>query len=147
MLLISTKKFSELTTLQLHDLLQLRSKVFVLEQGCVYQDIDGNDQKAIHIIGVENNKIVAYARIFKAGDYFDKASIGRVVVDKNYRKKQYGHQIFKKSIEAVYQYFKETTIKISAQTYLIPFYESHGFNCIGQEYLEDNLPHIKMIKN
>lgn len=145
MLKITIKKFEDFTLNELYEILKLRSQVFVVEQNSIYQDVDGKDQKAIHILGKENNKIVAYTRIFKSGDYFKKASIGRVVVAKNHRQKNYGHQIFKASIQAVKDCFNETNIQISAQTYLKNFYKTYGFHCIGEEYLEDNLPHIAMI--
>ncbi|MFZ3274076.1 MAG: GNAT family N-acetyltransferase [Lutibacter sp.] len=147
MLTILTKSFSELSTKDLYNILQLRAEVFVVEQNCVYQDIDGKDEKALHVIGFKNDKIVAYCRIFKPGDYFEKASIGRVVVAINERKFGYGHIIFQHSMDAVETYFKETSIKISAQLYLKKFYESHGFVQVGEGYLEDDIPHIAMIKN
>ena len=92
------KYFSELNTTELYKILQLRSEVFVVEQDCVYQDIDFKDQKALHIIGYKNNKIVAYTRIFKPGDYFDNASIGRVLVVASERKYGFGHELMKASI-------------------------------------------------
>ena len=95
---IHVKLFDELTTQELYDLLQLRSEVFVVEQDCVYQDIDGKDQKAIHVLGYQDDKFVAYTRIFKPGDYFEQASIGRVVVAENYRSHNYGYDIMKASI-------------------------------------------------
>ena len=98
MLQVFTKTFSELTTTELYGILQLRSEVFVVEQDCVYQDVDDKDQKALHVFGLKNGKIIAYTRIFKPGDYFSKASIGRVVVKKNERKYKYGHVILKASI-------------------------------------------------
>lgn len=140
------KSFSELTTTELYAILQLRSEVFVVEQDCVYQDIDYKDQKSFHILGFKNDKLIAYTRIFKPGDYFKQASIGRVVVEINERKFGYGHVIMKHSIKTIKEYFKENTIKISAQTYLKNFYESHGFIQKGEEYLEDNIPHIAMFK-
>ena len=146
MLEVFTKSFSELTTTELYDILRLRSEVFVVEQDWVYQDVDDKDQKALHVIGFKNSKVVAYTRIFKPGDYFKNASIGRVVVAKNEREFSYGHVIMKHSIEAVKNHFNETTIKISAQTYLNKFYESHGFFKVGEEYLEDGIPHIGMLK-
>ncbi|MFY0712158.1 GNAT family N-acetyltransferase [Seonamhaeicola sp. NFXS20] len=147
MLEIKTKTFLQLTTQELYSLLQLRSEVFVVEQDCVYQDIDGKDQKALHILGYHNNVLVAYTRIFKPGDYFDKASIGRVVVAKNKRHYNYGNDIMKASIKAIKMYFNESTIKISAQCYLKKFYNNLSFKEIGEEYLEDNIPHIAMIKD
>jgi ElaA protein len=146
MLQIQVKTFSEISTTELYAILQLRSEVFVVEQDCVYQDIDYKDQKAIHILGYKNEKLIAYTRIFKPGDYFNDASIGRVVVAENQRKFGYGFVIMQHSIKAVKEYFNETTIKISAQKYLKNFYESLDFEQIGEEYLEDNIPHIPMIK-
>ena len=146
MLQIQVKKFNELTIDQLYELLQLRSQVFVVEQDCVYQDIDSKDQKSLHILGLKNNKIIAYTRIFKPGDYFNEASIGRVVVTENERKFKYGHQIMKASIAAIAAHFNTATIIISAQTYLKKFYNNLGFNQIGDGYLEDGIPHIKMLK-
>ncbi|OBX21569.1 MULTISPECIES: GNAT family N-acetyltransferase [Bizionia] len=146
MLEIKTKIFQELTRDELYQLLQLRSEVFVVEQDCVYQDIDGKDDKALHVLGFKNDKIVAYTRIFKPGFYFDDASIGRVVVKNSERKHQYGYDIMKASIEAIKNTYNETTIKISAQTYLKKFYTNLGFQEVGEGYLEDGIPHIGMIK-
>ncbi|GGK38475.1 MULTISPECIES: GNAT family N-acetyltransferase [Flavobacteriaceae] len=147
MLQIQVKTFAELTKEELYQILQLRSEVFVVEQDCVYQDIDYKDQKAIHVLGFKNNKIIAYTRVFKPGDYFNEASIGRVVVAEKERKFKYGYSIMEASIEAISTYFNETTIKISAQTYLKKFYNSLGFIQTGDDYLEDGIPHIAMLKN
>jgi ElaA protein len=146
MLKIQTKTFQELTTKELYDLLQLRIEVFCVEQNCVYQDLDGKDEKALHVIGKKNNKIIAYTRVFKPADYFKESSIGRVVVAKEERQHNYGYAIMEASIQAVKHYFNETIIKISAQTYLLKFYNNLGFKEIGEEYLEDGIPHIAMIK-
>ncbi|WP_055436175.1 GNAT family N-acetyltransferase [Lacinutrix algicola] len=145
MLEIKVKNFQELTTTELYNLLQLRSEVFVVEQDCVYQDIDGKDQNALHVIGYKNNKIVAYTRLFKAGDYFNLASIGRVVVDKNERQYKYGYNIMEASIKAIKEHYNTTEIKISAQCYLKRFYNNLNFFEIGEEYLEDGIPHIGML--
>lgn len=147
MLEITIKTFQELTIKELYDLIQLRIDVFCVEQNCVYQDLDGKDEKAIHIIGKKNNKIIAYTRVFKPGDYFKESSIGRVVVRKDERQHKYGYDIMKASIQAVKEYFNETTIKLSAQTYLRKFYNNLGFKEIGEEYLEDGIPHIAMVKH
>lgn len=141
------KSFSELNTNELYQILQLRAEVFVLEQDCVYQDVDGKDQKSLHVFGTKNNKIIAYTRIFKPGDYFKNASIGRVVVVASERKFGFGHDVMKASILAIKNYFKEDIITISAQVYLKKFYESHGFYQVGKDYLEDGIPHIEMLKN
>ena len=140
------KYFSELNTTELYEILQLRSEVFVVEQDCVYQDIDFKDQKALHIIGYKNNKIVAYTRVFKPGDYFKNASIGRVIIASSARKYGLGHDLIKTSITAIKKYFNDDKITISAQKYLKKFYESHHFIQIGEEYLEDGIPHIEMVK-
>ena len=144
---ILQKTFKELTTAQLYDLLQLRSEVFVVEQDCVYQDIDGKDQKALHLLGYKEHNLVAYTRCFPPGIYFQEPAIGRVVVRRSERMNSYGHEILKTSIEALETRFPENDIKLSAQTYLTAFYESHGFQQVGQGYLEDNIPHIAMIRS
>lgn len=146
MLEIKVKTFEELTKHELYDALQLRSEVFVVEQDCVYQDIDGKDQKSIHVLGFKNNKLIAYTRIFKPGDYFNEASIGRVVVAKNERQFKYGYDIMEASILAIKQYYNQTLIKISAQCYLKQFYTNLGFKAMGEEYLEDDIPHIAMFR-
>ena len=118
----------------------------MVEQDCVYQDLDFKDQKSLHVFGIKNDKIIAYTRIFKPGDYFKEASIGRVVVDKKERKHQYGHDLMKASIKAIQDNFSTSEITISAQVYLKKFYESHGFHKVGEEYLEDGIPHIEMLR-
>lgn len=142
---ITIKYFEELSTQELYELLQLRSEVFVVEQDCVYQDIDGKDSKALHIIGRINGEIVAYTRCFPPGIYFKEAAIGRVVVAKDQRKFGLGHEIMKASINAVKDHFNNDTIKLSAQTYLVNFYKKHGFKPVGDEYLEDGIPHVAML--
>lgn len=140
------KPFEALSLLELYSVLQLRSEVFVVEQNCVYQDIDGKDNKALHVIGEFNGETVAYCRLFKSGDYFDQASIGRVIVKENFRDKKWGHDLIKEAIGAVQSHFGESQITISAQLYLKKFYESHGFVQTSDEYLEDGILHIEMKK-
>jgi len=146
MLDIKVKYFKELTTQELYKILQLRSEVFIVEQDCVYQDIDSKDQKALHVLGFKEEKIIAYARVFKPGDYFKNANIGRVVISKNERQHKYGNDIMMASIEAINKHFKETIIVLSAQTYLKRFYNKLGFKETGEEYFEDGIPHIEMIR-
>jgi len=147
MMNIIVKKFSDLNTTELYGVLQLRSEIFVVEQDCVYQDLDGKDVKALHVLGMKNEKVVAYTRLFKPGDYFDQASIGRVAVDAKERSFGYGKEIMQASIAAVQANYHTTHIKLSAQTYLLKFYGELGFKPIGETYLEDGIPHIAMIKN
>lgn len=145
-MLITTKTFEELSLQELYKILQLRSEVFVVEQDCVYQDIDGKDEKGLHILGFEEKELVAYTRIFPPGVYFPQAAIGRVVVREPNRKNSFGHEILKASVEAIDQKFNTREIKLSAQVYLTKFYESHGFRQTGEGYLEDGIPHIAMVK-
>lgn len=147
MLETKVKRFNALSVQELYDILQLRSAIFVVEQDCVYQDIDGKDKKALHVLGKKNGKVIAYTRIFKSGDYFEESSIGRVAVHEAYRKYGYGKDIMKASINSLHEQFSEEKIKISAQIYLNKFYSELGFKAIGEEYLEDGIPHIQMVKN
>jgi ElaA protein len=140
------KYFNELTIHELYQILQLRSEVFVVEQECVYQDMDFKDQISLHIFGYKKDKMIAYTRVFKAGDYFKNASIGRVIIASSARKYGLGHDLIKASIAAVQTYFNDDKITISAQKYLKKFYESHHFIQVGEEYLEDGIPHIEMVK-
>jgi len=145
MLTITVKSFNQLTINELYEVLQLRSEVFVVEQDCVYQDIDGKDQNALHVLGIKDNKIVAYTRLFKPGDYFNLASIGRVVVKENQRMHKYGYDIMEASIKAIKTNYNTTDIKISAQCYLKRFYNNLNFFEVGEQYLEDDIPHIAML--
>ena len=139
-----TKKFEAISVVELYEILRLRSEIFVVEQNCVYQDLDNKDQKALHLFGILDGKIIAYSRLFKAGDYFDFSSIGRVVVDPIYRNKKIGHELILQAIAKIKRHFDEQNITISAQLYLKQFYESHGFIQTSEMYLEDNIPHIEM---
>ena len=141
-----TKTFSELDTEDLYQILRLRSEVFVVEQDCVYQDIDNKDQNAIHLYFKENDEIVAYTRIFNAGHYYENPCIGRVVVSKKNRGKDLGKKIMIDSIEYIKQNIKGEKIELSAQKYLDNFYKDLGFYKIGEDYLEDGIPHQRMIK-
>jgi len=145
-MIFTIKKFNELSTHELYAVLQLRAEVFMVEQDCVYQDLDNKDLDAYHMLGVLDTKIVAYARIFKPGDYFLESSIGRIVVKKEFRKFQFGYQLVVNSIQFIENNLQQNKILISAQSYLSKFYNSLGFTQVGEEYLEDGIPHIKMLK-
>ncbi len=147
MIQFKIKPFNELSTSELYEILQLRSEVFVVEQNCVYQDIDGKDQKAIHVLGYYDGVLAAYSRLFKPNEYFTDSSIGRVIVKASHRDKKLGHDLMRTSILAIKDLFHETNITISAQLYLQKFYESHGFLTVGESYLEDDIPHIEMRKS
>ncbi len=141
---VEAKKFSELSVRELYELLKLRTEIFVVEQECIYQDMDGKDNKAIHILGKEENKIVAYTRIFNSGDYYDEPSIGRVVVRKSNRGEEKGKEIMNESINYIKTNMQEKEIVLSAQKYLDKFYTDLGFKSEGEDYLEDGIPHQKM---
>ena len=143
---VSIKTFDELTIHELYQILRLRSEVFVVEQDCVYQDVDNKDQKALHVIGLKGDEVVAYTRIFKPGDYFDNVSIGRVVVRQDQRKYGLGKKIMLATMAAIDQRFPNKPIEISAQSYLLRFYTELGFSAFGEEYLEDGIPHRRMLK-
>lgn len=138
------KPFEALSTNELYDILRLRSEIFVVEQNCAYLDLDGKDKLALHLFGEFEGKIVAYSRLFKHGISFDNASIGRVVVDANYRNKKWGHELMREAIAKIQLHFGESKITIGAQLYLKKFYESHGFVQTSEMYLEDDIPHIEM---
>ncbi|KAB1157106.1 GNAT family N-acetyltransferase [Flavobacterium luteum] len=138
------KPFKALSAPEIYSILQLRSEVFVVEQNCVYQDIDGKDVRALHLMGEYEGKLVAYARLFKSGDYFQQASIGRVVIAAHCRDKKWGHAMMEQAISGIETHFKESKITISAQLYLQKFYEKHGFVQTSEMYLEDDIPHIEM---
>ena len=141
------KSFDDLTVHELYDLLRLRSEIFVVEQNCVYLDLDGKDKVALHLFGEFEGKIVAHARLFKAGITFEKSSIGRVTVDANYRDRKWGHDLMREAIAGIKYHFGENQITIGAQLYLKKFYENHGFIQTSEMYLEDDIPHIEMIKS
>ncbi len=143
---IVLKHFHELTIQELYNILQLRSEVFVVEQNCIYQDIDGKDQKAVHIFIKENKDVLAYSRVFNEGEYFENPSIGRVVVKKEKRGTELGKKIMVEGAKYIKETFTNKKIEISAQKYLKDFYSELGYEFTGNEYLEDGIPHIRMIK-
>ena len=142
-----SKKFQDLNIQELYDILQLRSEVFVVEQDCVYQDIDGNDQIALHICAYDNEILAAYARILPPHTYFQEPSIGRVIVKASYRQLNLGHKLMDYCIVQTNQLYPDETLKISAQQYLINFYKTHGFEVKGEGYLEDGIPHVAMYRH
>ena len=141
------KTFSQLTPIELYQVLQLRSEVFVVEQNCVFLDMDNIDQECFHLMGLVENKLVAYARIVPPGIVYTEPSIGRVVTSPSVRKHGLGKQLMQQSIELVHELFGNTSIKIGAQNYLREFYSSFGFYQVSDVYLEDGIEHIYMVKN
>lgn len=142
------KHFDELTTLELYKILQLRSEVFVVEQNCIYQDIDDKDTMGYHLTCFENEELLAYARMLKPGiSYADYSSIGRVCTKQTHRQLGSGKELMRQAIQHCHELYPDTKIKISAQSYLLKFYTELGFKAIGEEYLEDDIPHRAMILN
>ncbi len=139
-----TKTFKDLSVDELYAILQLRSEVFVVEQNCVFQDMDYKDQIAWHVIGICDGKIVAYTRLFKPNDYFEFASIGRVVINPKFRDRKWGNDLMQYSIFEVEKLFGVKQITIGAQLYLKKFYENNGFAQTSDVYLEDDIEHIEM---
>jgi ElaA protein len=140
---LEVKAWDQLSRKEINDIFSLRSEVFVVEQECIYQDIDGKDEKADHVLLIINNQLVGYTRVFNENIYFKEASFGRAVVKKNYRGEGYGHFLVEKSLEHL-KTNKQSPIKISAQSHLKEFYSSHGFVAKGEEYMEDGIPHTAM---
>lgn len=138
------RPFNDLTNRQIFQIYQLRAMVFVVEQNCPYLDVDDKDLEAFHLMVYKNEILAGYCRILPPGVSYNEPSIGRVVVRKDFRGRKTGESLMKQSINITRDLFKNQDIVISAQTYLTGFYTSLGFKTEEQEYLEDDIPHIKM---
>ena len=136
------KTFPELTTTELYELLRVRAEVFVVEQECVYQDLDNDDQQSIHLWLTVHDKVVALCRICPAGVHMQQVSIGRVITTE--RGKGYGKQIMLAGIEAARRCFNAQQIDLEAQVYARGFYEQVGFKQSSDTFMLDGIPHIKM---
>jgi ElaA protein len=141
----SFKKFDELSPMELYSIMQLRNEVFVVEQNCVYQDADNKDIQSYHLMGWDNNKLLAYTRIIPPGIAFAEASIGRVATSPAIRKTGMGRELMSVSLEKINSLFGNSPIRIGAQLYLEKFYTSLGFLSTGKHYMEDGIPHVEMI--
>jgi len=139
------KKFKELKVEELYEILRIRNTVFVIEQQCIYQDVDDKDKNAYHLFAMENGKVVAYLRILGKGISYREVSIGRVLTNNNYRGKGLGKELMLKAIHFIENDLKEETIRISAQEYLLNFYGSLGFKSVSDMYIEDDIPHVEML--
>ena len=137
------KRFDELTLDELYEILRARAEVFIVEQDCVYQDLDDVDKEAYHVYLREEGKIVAYLRVIDKGKRLDEVSLGRVITLK--RRCGLGTKVMKIGIEIAKEKFGAKKIKIGAQAWANPFYEQVGFRQISGEYMEDGIPHIYMI--
>lgn len=139
--------FDDLRVLELYEVLRLRSEVFVVEQQCVYQDMDGFDRKAMHLLGVQGGELQAYARCFEPGVKFAEATIGRVLVRKSARATGLGHTLMEQAILATAQVWGPQAIRIGAQAHLAGFYARHGFKDVGKPYVEDGIAHLEMLRD
>jgi len=141
------KTFSELTNLELYHIMQLRLDVFSIEQECIYQDLDGIDTQptVIHLFAEVEDRITCYLRILPPNlRYPNQSSLGRVVIHPDFRGRGLGHTMMANALEILDLHWPKQNCHISAQTYLCDFYSQHGFQVVGDEYLEDGLPHIGM---
>lgn len=140
---IVIKRFEELTTEELYEILKVRAEVFVVEQNCVYQDLDEKDKSAYHICRWETGGIKAYLRVLDPGTSCEEAAIGRVLTTE--RGKGYGNHILQAGIDVVRDKIQTDGIRIEAQVYARGFYEKFGFQKVSEEFLEDGIPHIQML--
>lgn len=142
-----TKAFEELTLDELYDIMQLRTDIFVVEQNCPYPELDGKDKNCLHVFATQHGQVVAYARIVPPGLSYKEISIGRVVVHAAHRKDGLGRILIDLTLEKIEEEFGAQPIQIGAQCYLKKFYGSFGFEPASEEYLEDGIPHVDMIRN
>lgn len=140
------KSFEELTPHQLYQLLRLRSEVFVVEQQCIFLDMDNKDQQCYHLLGWKGELLAASTRLVPPGISYPEMSIGRVVSSPQVRGTGIGRELMEVSIKACYELWDKASIRIGAQCYLENFYKSLGFEPEGEIYLEDGIPHIEMVK-
>lgn len=139
------KKFQQLTLNELYEILKQRINVFVVEQNCPYFECDDKDLNSIHIFARDKANIVAYLRVLPPGVSYEEASIGRVLVHKKYRGRGIAGELLNKAIQYIKDDLKQTSIRISAQEYLVKFYSSLGFKIISDTYLEDGIFHVEML--
>ncbi len=139
------KKFNELTVNELYEILKIRAEVFVVEQNCIYQDLDSKDKASYHLFLEDSEEIAAYLRILPKGISYPEIAIGRVLTKASYRKKGLAKEIMKKAIDYITDSLEEKKIRISAQLYLLEFYKDLGFEPISDIYLEDGIEHIEML--
>ena len=140
------KTFEGLTKKELHEMMILRQQVFVVEQDCPYQDADEKDKDSHHLMGYINGVLVAYLRLVKPGISYEEMSFGRIVTAKSHRGIGLGVALMKEGIKQSITLYGTFNNRISAQSYLLPFYQKFGFESTGKEYLEDDIPHTEMIK-
>ncbi len=136
----------ELDALTVFQVFRLRQAVFILEQACLYPDIDELDKQAIHLLGTDaEQNLIAYLRILPAGSQYQEPAIGRVLVEQRNRGTGLGGLLIDEGVRVLRQHYGEVAVRISAQSYLLSLYEDAGFKVVGDEYLEDDIPHTEML--
>ena len=140
------KSFNDLSADQMYTILCVRQEVFVLEQECLYLDADGKDRKSLHLMGFDGDELVAYARIVEPGVSYAEVSMGRILTTKNARGTGAGIELMEEGLREIESRYGKVPVRISAQTYLLKFYQKFGFESTGKEYLEDEIPHTEMLR-
>lgn len=140
------KRFGELSADEVYTILCVRQQVFVLEQECLYLDADGKDRKCFHLMGFDRDELVAYARILDAGVSYKEVSMGRILTTDKARGTGAGMELMEVGLQQIKNHYGNVPIRISAQTYLLKFYQKFGFESTGKEYLEDEIPHTEMMR-
>lgn len=144
----SAKAFKDLSVDEYFEIIYLRTEIFVVEQDCPYQEVDEKDRQSFHLFGrTENGKLIAVTRVLPKGVSYKEISIGRVALKKDYRGKGIADELMLETFKFIESEFGKQVIRISAQEYLLNYYSKHGFNQVGEGYLEDNIPHIEMTCN
>lgn len=138
-------EFEKLTPAQLYDILKLRQDIFMIEQNCLYQDMDNSDNKAYHLLVYEGEVLAAYLRIFAPGIKFKEASIGRIVVSPDFRGGSVGKELIRSGIRKTFDLFKDSDIRIEAQAALKNYYRQLGFVEEGEIYVVDDIDHLQMV--
>ena len=139
------KTFDKLTPAELYSILQLRQEIFIIEQDCIYPDIDNKDENAQHFMAFDEGKLVGCLRILRRGVTFEECSIGRVVVSAQYRRKGIAQNLMQQAMAVIKNDWKKQYIRISSQAYAAPVYAALGFRVVSGEYIEDGIPHVEML--
>lgn len=140
------KRFDDLTADEVYTILCVRQQVFVLEQECLYLDADGKDRQSFHLMGFDGDELVAYARILDSGVSYAEVSMGRILTTDKVRGKGAGIELMEVGLARIEAHYGKVSVRISAQSYLLDFYEKFGFKSTGKEYLEDEIPHTEMLR-
>jgi ElaA protein len=142
---ISIKHYQHLSKEELHDIFALRIEIFIVEQNCPYQEIDGLDKDAYHALATDGGKLIGTLRILKSGTVYSESAIGRVATHQDHRGKKVAYNMMKQALLFIHSELHENSVRISAQSHLEAFYSQFGFEPTGKNYLEDGIPHKEML--